>query len=425
MPGSFQPILSLTIPLEALADFPGRGDGPVVIESPAPDRTVVHWDDRGIPQSREYLVIPPEQLEEPPAPPETFVSTAPGLLDALAEASCTATGNSPRYALDCLQLRGTIHEVVATDGHQLLVRSGFAFPWDGDLLIKGSPILGARGLPRDQPVRIGRTETHVVLQVGPWTLWHEIQKDGHFPRVEESIPDADAVKTQLRLDPDDARFLGTALGRLPGGDQLHGPVTVDLNGKVAVRARAGDQGQITELLLTRSSCTGPPIQLNTNRAFLVRALHLGFNDIGIVRVEAAVVCRQPHQVYAWQPLSADSAIGPTSNVIRIESGHVDCGVARESTTPETARSPMTKPMRRNGQEPKAAGRTTVQPGGENAGTSLTALVQDAEALHATLRDARSLGARLISGLRRHRRQSRQLSETLRSLRELKLAEVAE
>jgi hypothetical protein len=32
--------------------------------------------------------------------------------------------DSQRYALDCVQLRGTVHKVVATDGRQLYVRSG-------------------------------------------------------------------------------------------------------------------------------------------------------------------------------------------------------------------------------------------------------------------------------------------------------------
>ena len=347
------------------------------------------------------------------------------MLDALAEASCTATRSSPRYALDCLQLRGTTHKVVATDGLQLLVQSGFSLPWDGDLLIKGSPIFGPKGLPRDQPVLIGKTETHVVLRVGPWTIWHEIEKDSRFPSVEEGMPDSDAVKTRLRLDPDDARFLETALRRLPGSDQLHGPLTVDLNGKVAVRAGDGDQPQLTELILSRSSYTGPAVRLNTNRAFLERAVHLGFDEIGIVGVEAPVVCRQRDRVYAWQPLSADSAIGPTDNVIRIESDQFHGGTSRVPTMPQTARNPVTKPIRRNGQEPKPPGRTAIQADGENAGTSLAALIQDAEALHTTLRDARTSTARLISGLRRHRRQSRQLTETLKSLRALRLSEVVE
>ena len=187
-----------------------------------------------------------------------------------------------------MQLRGTVHKIIATDGHQLLVRSGFGFPWDGDLLIKGSPIFACKALARDQPVQIGKTDTHVVLRIGPWTIWNEIQKDARFPGVEEAIPGADAVTTRLQLDPEDARFLQEALDRLPGNEELNSPATIDMNGKVAIRARASDQSQITELVLDRSSYAGPAIRINTNRNFLKRAIrarlqrdrHLGRGDAG-------------------------------------------------------------------------------------------------------------------------------------------------
>ncbi len=61
---------------------------------------------------------------------------------------------------------------------------------------------------------------------------------------------------------------------------------------------------------------------------------------------------------------------------------------------------------------------------EQPGTSLAALIQEAESLHATLADAKSRTARLIAGLRRQRKQSRLLQETLKSLRQLKLVETA-
>ena len=48
-----------------------------------------------------------------------------------------------------------------------------------------------------------------------------------------------------------------------------------------------------------------------------------------------------------------------------------------------------------------------------------------EALHAALTEARSSLTRLIAGLRRHRKQSRLLNETLRSIRQLKLTETVE
>ena len=91
---------------------------------------------------------------------------------------------------------------------------------------------------------------------------------------------------------------------------------------------------------------------------------------------------------------------------------------------------------RNGHEPAPAGRgrdgrVPARPaeagstaGAEQPGTSLAALIQEAEALHAALADARSRTARLIAGLRRQRKQSRLVNETLRSLRQLQLVETA-
>jgi hypothetical protein len=70
--GRFQPVISIALPLDALADFESRDDSPVVLEAAAPDRTVVRWDDRGIPQSREYdIVTPVDRLEAMPELPAT------------------------------------------------------------------------------------------------------------------------------------------------------------------------------------------------------------------------------------------------------------------------------------------------------------------------------------------------------------------
>ena len=284
--------MSLAIPLDDLADFEGSKDSPVVLEAAAPDRTVVRWEDRAIPQSREYDVTPVDRVGQVPELPATWASSPAELLSALAEATETGIPDSPRYALHCVQLQGTRNQIVATDGRQLLVRTGFRFPWPGDLLIKGSPLFACRALPRDQPVEVGKTDTHVVLRAGPWTIWLEIQKEVRFPEVERVIPQPGEVLTRLRVDAEDARFLESSLARLPGGDELNSPVTVDLNGRIAVRANAPDQPrQVTELVLSRSSYTGLPVCIATNRAFLDRALRLGFTEIGFTGVESPFVCR--------------------------------------------------------------------------------------------------------------------------------------
>jgi hypothetical protein len=435
-PGDHRPASGLAIPLDALADFEGAADAPVILEAVAPDRTVVRWDDRGIPQSREYsLITPVDRLEPMPTSPATWASNTGELLDALAEATETSTPDSNRYALECLQLQGHRGQVVATDGRQLLVRSGYHFQWPEDLLIKARPVFACRSLPRDQPVEVGRTDTHVVFRAGPWTISCAIQREARFPAVERVIPAASEVETRLRLDAGDARFLESALGRLPGGAENNSPVTVDLNGEVAVRAAASDQpNQVTELVLGRSSYTGSPVCLCTNRALLERALRLGYTEIGFTGVETPFVCRDAGRVYAVQPLSGGSAPAAGAEVIRIESGAATGGERRVGAGAESNRRTATVRESRNGHEPAppadGRNRLSARPaeavataGPDQPGTSPAALIQEAEALHAALADARSRTARLIAGLRRQRKQSRLVQETLRSLRELKLQDV--
>jgi hypothetical protein len=413
---------TIPVPLDALADADGRDESPVELESVGPDRIMIRWHDRGISQTREYPVTPIGEIAPFPETPAMWTAISADVLDALAEASATCTPDNARYALDCIQLRGRTGKVIATDGHQLLVRSSLVFPWEEDLLIRGSPIFACTALGRDQPVQIGKTETHVVLRVGPWSTYHEIQKTVRFPRVEEAIPDADTVSTHIRLDPEDARFLEAAIDRLPGSDELNSPATIDVNGNLAIRSNCAENTQATELVLSRSSVDGPAIRINFNREFLSRAVRLGFREIGLSGVEAPIVCRTEHQVYAWQPLSGDAAIAPTDSSIRIESTRKGQEPTPQRTEPVTPRRIMKDRVQCNGQEPGNPGSDHSPSSEGSIGSSLATLIQDAEALHKNLTEARASTARLIAGLRRHRKQSRLLSDTLKSLRELKLTE---
>jgi len=424
----------VALPLDALADFEGAPETPVTIEAAAPDRTIVRWDDRGIPQVREYaLVTPADRIEPVPALPTGWTTTPGELLDALTEATETATDDSTRYALNCLQLQGRRGQIVATDGRQLLVRSGFAFPWDEDLLIRARPIFGCRAIPRDRPIEVSRTETHLVLRAGPWTLWCAIQREARFPQVDRVIPQPSEVVTRLQLEDRDARFLQDALGRLPGGGDVHAPVTIELNGEVAVRAISAEGPQrVTELVLDRSSYTGAPASLCTNRVLLERALIMGFREVGLTGVESPFVCREGGRTYAVQPLSGGSPPPEDAEIIRIESASAAGGERRVDAAPEAIRRDLTVRESRNRPEPsRSTEDRNSRPAGiipsagtETPGTNLATLIQEAESLHAALADMKSRSARLVAGLRRQRKQTRLLNETLKSLRQLKLVEAA-
>ena len=416
------------LPLDALADFEGRDETPVVLEAATPDRTTARWVDRGIPQTREYAAPALDTPGPLPGTPMPWTIAPARLLDALAEASATSVDGSTRYALDCVQIRAVDagHEIVATDGHQFLVQGGFRLPWQGDVLVRRSPVFACKALPRDRPLEVGKTADHIVVQAGPWTLFLEVQTEARFPRVEGAIPGPGSALTTLRLDPVDVQFLLPALDRLPGRDELNAPATLDLNGCVAVRARGEEQSQVTELVLTRSGYDGPPVQVNTNREFLSRALRLGFTEVEISTPESPLVCRDALRIFAWQPLSKESAIAPSDDVTRIASSQCITTepVCEGRLTNVKARTTLNEPRPMNGRAIQNGDAPDHVTTAENpAPDGLAALIREAEALQEALSDARNRTGRLVVALRRHRKRERLVSSTLATLRELKLSEV--
>ena len=97
----------------------------------------------------------------------------------------------------------------------------------------------------------------MIFASGPGPTYHAIQKDARFPAVEEAIPGPDSRDDHwFRSIPSDGQFLQSALERLPGDEELNSPVTIDMNGKIAIRARGEEGSQVTELVLNRSRYTG-------------------------------------------------------------------------------------------------------------------------------------------------------------------------
>ena len=420
---------SVLLPLDALADIEAKSDDLVTLDPVATGRVAARWAERGIPQSREYAVPEGDSAGQAIGPPESWSDTSSELIAALAGASETAADDDTRYALGCILLRGRPggegHEAVATDGRQILVRGGFALPWHGELLVRSSPIFACRGLPLDRPWSAGRTATHVHLRSGPWTLALGVQLNLRFPHVDQVFPDPGSATARLRLDPLDASALADALRRLPGADLPNAPVTVDLNGRIAVRARGAGDGPATELVLARSAYSGTPVRFSTNRDYLARAIGLGFREVEVVDPSTPIACRSGGRAYAWQPLDADSAIGPADDTIHVEpegepapiARHRPDGPTRDRSHQAPANPPTPPPP------PPILGHPEAIPPSPPIG--LAGLVAEAESLQDALADARSRAGRLVAALRKQRARDRLVQATLASLRQLKLQEAAD
>ncbi|MCI0455666.1 MAG: hypothetical protein L0Z62_01635 [Gemmataceae bacterium] len=113
-------------------------------------------------------------------------------------------------------------------------------------------LFGCPELPGATPILVGRVESHVTVQVGPWALYLAVDAAGRFPQVERALPSAKAAGTRWHLDARDAAFLRGALPRLPGRDDEHRPVTVALGEEVVVRARSAGRDDATEVVLAHS-----------------------------------------------------------------------------------------------------------------------------------------------------------------------------
>ena len=426
----------LTVPLQLFADCEGKSDDLVSLRLGQPGHIVATWDEGRVPQHRDYLVADAAAIPVLPPTPREFTDNEPQLLFALRDAMETTDKNSTRYALDCVQLQGN-GSLSATDGRQLLAQSGFRFGWNEAVLMEASDVFASRELPNDQIVHIGHTAEWVTVQIGAWSIHHALRKEGRFPNVAQIVPADSAVTTRMQLDPADIEFVSDRIERLPADEDPERPVTIDLNGSVAIRAQQDAGSPMTELVLSRSRRTGPELRFQTNREFLVRALDLGFTEIGFVNAESPCVCTVGRRTFVWQPLDPKSALAEVEGVQRLESVSVTSPVSAGTTRqpvrraatpaaatavnrvtdhlPQPARTGLASKVSRAA--PVAAAGGVSQPEPNQADVIAQAL-----ALRDQLRQVTQGLTDLAVKIRHQRKQSRLMKSTLQSLQQLKLLE---
>jgi hypothetical protein len=416
---------TLFLPADVLADIQGK-DGSATLETIGDGKGEARWDDAGVPRCRPFNTAKPDRMPDVPAMPKHFQSLEPAFLHALAEAARTTAHDGVRFALTRIQVRGRRGQLVATDGRQLLLQSGFSLPWSEDVLIPALPLFVSRDLPAKEPIAIGRTDKHVSLRIGPWTFHLEIDSNGRYPNAESVIPRMDQSGNRLHLSEDDARFLSHVLPRLPGDKDDSSPVTLDLSQEVLLRAQGERSPQVSEVLLSSSSCEGTAVRVACNRRFLWRLVQLGFRDLMVRDANTPLLCRDETRTYLFMPLGG--AVSPVADAVRIVSGESLPVATRakpkpqlENTQPEPERSREAMPRSQNNGDDPRNGPAGVPP------TSLSSSeaepldpLMEAEALRSLLQDAQLRLNRLLAALKQQRRHNRALRAAMDSLRGLRL-----
>jgi hypothetical protein len=411
--GGARPQDSLAFRASVLAEFEGRRDDPVELEQVAFGKGRARWVDCGVPRVIDLETVVPDGAPGFPGLPRQLTPMPVGFVRALDEAAKTTARESARFALSRLQLRGKSGEIIATDGRQLLVQGGFAFPWTDTVLVPRLPAFGIRELAEEGEVAVGRTKTHVALQLGRWTFLLAIDARSRFPDVDGAVPRITHGASRLRLDPQDAAFLAATLPGLPGSDHDNAPVTLDLHAPVAVRSRDEKCGRVTEVTLSRSTTSGPPVRLCMNRGYVARAMKLGFTEVEVPGADKPLVCRDGRRVYVWMPLDRTEAVPPGPDSRRISSAEGPAPLP--STEPERREAPMPAPQA-NGPTPDNGRLNSTEP----ERWSIAEVIAETETLRGLLHDASARTARLLAALKHQRRRSRAVQQAMQSLKDLRL-----
>jgi len=408
------PVESL-VSLDLLAACEGSRPDPVQLDFTVPDKVTASWTDKRVPVVLDFAASTPDDTLPPfPPLPETFASNDSGLWTALREAAATTDQQPHRFALSCVQLCGSEGKIVATDGQQALVQSGFAFPWSDDLLVPASDVFGCRELPGEQPIEVGKTEDWVTFRSGPWTISLKLEKESRFPDVSRHIGDPAAATSHLRIAGSDGDFLNDALPRLPCEDNTNCPVTLDLNGQVLIRGKAADQSRATELALSNSRLEGDPITINSNREYLLRALRLGYRDVHLYGRDQPVLCDDGRRQYVFALLNPESPIPSSPDLIRIASIQRQTGDVSGHPQPRRRTTPVSEPTT---QSPPTGEKTATKP--KRSPTSKRpSPIEQAIAFRDALRAAVVQANELIRSLKQQKREARLVQTTLASLRQL-------
>lgn len=403
--GNYQPDC-FAIPYEAFAACEGKQTD-LVSFIRRDDTVVLEWSDAGIPQSVQFPASEPMEM---PPDPDKLTSIDPQFLAAMAEAVATTETESTRYALNCIRLRGSDGQIAATDSAQALMQTGFAFPWTDEVLVATSDAFTSQEFASADAVQIGRSADWVSIQANSITLHLQIEKEKRFPNIDLQIPTNGSAATTLSLSEVDIDFMQTSLKRLPGASEHNAPITVDLNGVVAIRAVAEDQSNPTELVLSNSRRIGAELRFNTDRTFLTRAAELGFRDIQLRSNEAPACCHDDRRTYIWALLGEEGAITSCPQTNRISSPVISTSQTsqRKIRTPMTTQTATTKTTTR----PAQPAATTTEP------EPILSLLGQAETLRDSLSQALSDTRDLITAIKRNQKQNRLVETTLRSLKQL-------
>lgn len=252
------------------------------------------WEQRKGKQSFDFDLMDVRGISAFPSLPKKWAPVRPEFLSALSTVSSISTDNNSRYDLSRIQLQGKFGQVAATDGRQMHIHRGFHLPWKDDVLIASTTVFSKPNLISLVEGNLGRTKTHVDLQLGPWIFAFAVDTKARYPDVLQVIPHANLLTTRLEVDNRDSEKLREYLISTAGKVRATW-VSFRLGEPVSVTTESGPRFD-----LLHSQVRGKPIFVSFDSVYLLRALDMGFRDFRFTRApKNLVVCQDRQRLHLW------------------------------------------------------------------------------------------------------------------------------
>jgi hypothetical protein len=163
------------------------------------------------------------------------------------------------------------------------------------------------------------------------------------------------------------------------------------------------------------------MRFNSNRKYLERAIKLGFRQVQVFGEETPAVCRDSHRTFVWAVLGKEGGSDRVKGTVSIPSPQQ----ATTNSQPRnismkrrpTIQSPAIQPAVPVQQPAPAEQTAPVKPRRPRKAAEAS-VVDQALALHLSLRELLSQSAELVRTIKRQRQADRALRSTLASLKEL-------
>jgi hypothetical protein len=279
--------------------------------------------------------------------------------------------------------------VIGTDGKLAYRHAGFRLPFPEDLLVPAVPLFGAKELRTAGTVSVGHTATHLVVAIGPWTVFLAIDAAARYPDLAGVIPKRPRPAAVIEFTEREAAEVRAALSGSPETDR---PVELAwaVDTPPRVRVPTGDSAFGGEVRLSRMGVAERPGRVLVDAAFLQRAFALGLNLIKITAPDKPVLATGGDVTLVALPHTPDD---------------------EEPVIERSAEKPEPGSVRSSMVEPPVATTERAEP---------TDPFVEVEGLRAVLIEAVQRATRLLSLLRGKKRERKALATVWSSLKALSL-----